>query len=480
MSISKRAGAASGFRLALLNGSYQSLTNLYYLVVRGIYIVAFARLLGVEQYGHYVYSQAWYVMALAIATWGMSELAIAEYSREKPADGTQLLASGFSLRLIFSAIMSMVIIFAALLFEPNSNLRLLIIIYAQGVIVRGASGWFSAMFIARESSQYWLYLSVPFLTLEVLLAIYLALSGYSLVSIAVLQCTLWWLMLFTAWYVYSRAFGPFFPGLTSRYVDFFVRNGPTLALSAFILTCMGSGLLVACRYFLGSGQQLGEAAFVVQILVILGQMIKVASNTALPQLNKLVSNRNQRQIFYVSTVWQQSIYLGGVAFILCYLAIPQLVVNLAGEEFKGAADLFASICWVLIPLLIIYGLRLMLICNRKMSGFLLAILFGLLLLLAQLFVFASYNILSVTNLFVALGLAYCACALVVLGMVRRSLTGLSLRSLFNAPLVLAVCLAVYFFTLRFSAVLAVTLAAVPLIVAAICEFNSAYKRILSP
>ena len=151
MSISKRAGAASGIRLALLNGSYQSLTNLYYLAVRGIYIVAFARLLGVEQYGHYVYSQTWYVMALAIATWGMSELAIAEYSREKPADGAQLLASGFSLRLVLSAIMSIAIIVAALLFEPNSNLRLLIIIYAQGVIVRGASGWFSAMFIARES-----------------------------------------------------------------------------------------------------------------------------------------------------------------------------------------------------------------------------------------------------------------------------------------------------------------------------------------
>jgi hypothetical protein len=112
------------------------------------------------------------------------------------------------------------------------RLRLLIIIYAQGVLVHGATNWLSTLFVARESSEYLLYLAVPFLTLEVLLAVLLVWHDAGLVAIALAQCTVWWLLLFSTWYAYWRKFECLWPRLGRRYVVFFLKNGPTLALAA--------------------------------------------------------------------------------------------------------------------------------------------------------------------------------------------------------------------------------------------------------
>jgi len=71
----------TGIRSALRNGSFQSLTNLYYVFIRGIYILVFAQIIGIELYGYYVYSQNWYVLILPLAAWGMNELLMAEYIR---------------------------------------------------------------------------------------------------------------------------------------------------------------------------------------------------------------------------------------------------------------------------------------------------------------------------------------------------------------------------------------------------------------
>ena len=104
---------ASGLRLVLMNASYQGMANVYYLVVRGVYVVLFARLLGVEQYGYYVYSQGWYLLALAIAGWGMAELAMAERARLRPEYRQVLLSEGFALRLLLCTCGSALVVVAA-------------------------------------------------------------------------------------------------------------------------------------------------------------------------------------------------------------------------------------------------------------------------------------------------------------------------------------------------------------------------------
>lgn len=467
MTTGDNTGTLSGTRLALLNGGYQSLANAYYLVIRGIYIVVFARLLGVELYGQYVYSQSWYILAMSVAAWGMTELASAEYARLKPQDRGDLLASGFGLRLLLGLVMAMLVIAAALLFEPDAKLRLLVIIYAQGVVVRGATNWLSALFVARESSKYWLYLTVPFLTLEVLLVVLLVWLDAGLVAIALAQCGVWWLLLGTTWFAYRRRFESLWPRFSRRHVLFFLKNGPTLALAAFALAFMGPGLLIAYRYLVDNPEQLGEAALVIQLLVVLGQAIKTVSNTALPQLNRPVINRHERQAFFARTVWKQSLYVGGALFLLSYLILPLLVTGLVGQQFAEAARVMALFTWILVPLLIIYGLRLLLISNRLMHGFLLATLLGLLLLCLQLFFLASLETVRVEALLWVLGVAYCGIAGFIIALLQRRLRLFSMADLMLAPLVLFMCLTVFFVMLKFSPLLAGVLGTLPLLLASI-------------
>jgi hypothetical protein len=261
-----------------------------------------------------------------------------------------------------------------------------------------------------------------------LVAVTLALSGAGIIAIAMVQCVIWWLLLFVTWFIYGQKFEPLRLGFNWRHIRFFLSNGPSLALAAFILSFMGLGLLITYRYFIYNGYQLGEAAFVIQTLVVIGQMINVVSNTALPQLSRSPENQRQRQAFFVSTVWHHPLYLGRALFQLCYWLLAGLTVSLVGRNFGGAADLFARFSWLLIPLLIIYSLRLVLIRNRQMHSFLLAMLAGLVLLLAQVFVLALFEAVDVTDLHAALSMSYCIIAGIILALVRLKIELLSMAS----------------------------------------------------
>lgn len=467
MTTGDRTGTLSGTRLALLNGTYQSLANAYYLVIRGIYIIVFARILGVELYGQYVYSQSWYILAMSVAAWGMNELVSAEYPRLKQQGGGDLLASGFGLRLLLSLAMALLVIGAALLFEPDTKLRLLMIIYAQAVVVRGATNWLSTLFVTRESSKYWLYLTVPFLTLEVVLAVLLVWLDSGLVAIALAQCAVWWLLLFSTWYAYGRRYERLWPRLEQRHVHFFLKNGPSLALAAFALSFMGPGLLIAYRYLVDNPSQLGEAALVIQLLVVLGQAIKTVSNAALPQLNRPATNQHQRQGVFACAVWTQSFYLGGALFLLSCLVLPALATSLVGPQFAEAAQVMARFTWILVPLLIIYGLRLLLISNRLTRGFMLATLLGPLLLFFQLFFLASLETVEIQELLWALGIAYCGTAGFILVFLQSRLAFFSAADLLVAPLILAVCVFSFFMLIPSSPLLAGIFAVLPLLVASI-------------
>ena len=474
---SKKGRTSSSLRRALLDGSYQSLTNIYFLLIRGIYVVVLASILGAEFYGQYVFAQSWYLLALTASTWGMNELVIAEWIRTEPSRQKDLTATGLGLRLLLGITMTVIVAGSAMLFEPDRTFRLLIMIYAQGIVVRGITGWFVVLFVARERSQYGLYLTVPFLTLEVVVAIVLALQGAGLIVIALAQCMIWWLTLFAAWFMYRSNFELLTPRFNKRYLAFFLRKGASLALAAFLLGWLGPGLLIIYRYLSTGTEQLGEAAFVIQMFVILGQAIRVVSNSALPQLNRQVTNLRQRQGFYAETIWKQSLYLGGAGFVLGYWTLQPILLAVIGPDFARAASLFSRFCWLLIPLLLISGLRLVLISNNLSRGFLLAIIVGVMLLAAQLAIISWLGNVSLDALLTALGISYCGIAAIIIATIQRRLALFTLTKLLVPFVLLFATLASFFVLGQYSPVLAVLLASTVLSAASFLEFRAAHREL---
>jgi O-antigen/teichoic acid export membrane protein len=455
----------SSVRSVLLNGSYQGIANLYYLVVRGVYVIVFARLVGVEVYGYYAYANNWYVMLTPVAAWGMQEVLISEYTRHGAAGQRALAGAGLSIRMLIGSAVALIVVLAACWLEPEPELRLLIIIYSQGILVRGIGNWFCGLFIARERSIYWLSIIIPCLTLEVALALLLAHQGQGLMAIAIAQCAVWWLTAVLAWLTYRAHFGPVRLRLDKQLATFYLRAGVTLAAASLILGCLGPGLLVVYRYLIPDLTKLGEIAFVLQLFAMLSLFVKVVSNTALPPLSRATMAGDSRLSWFAASVWQQSFYLGGTAFLACFWLLEPLVTWAVGNDFAGAARLFADYSWILIALFMMHGLRLVLITVRHQHLYLLAILLGLAALALQLIYHDLAGQLDNRRLMLSMGGANVVIAATLLKFVWGDHGSITVPELALPPLVLIAGIAVANSLTDSAPWLAATAGALPLLTA---------------
>jgi O-antigen/teichoic acid export membrane protein len=437
-----RGGSGSEHRRLLRGGSLQAINQAWYLALRVVYLVVFARLLGIEQYGHYVYALSWYLIATSASAWGMHELLLARWEQTSHSRRAALAGSGMALRLSLALAATLVLLLAALLGEPDPGLRLLIVIYAQGVIARGATGWLLALFMARERNDYVLYASAPIAFVEVAVAVALAWHGYDLVIIALAQTTCWWLGLAAAWSLHSRRWGALRLQWSRGSVRTFLWYGPALALAATLLAWFGPGLLIALRYLLPDARLLGEVAFLLQVLAMLGQALRMINNSALPFLTRdLTPVAGQgRQAAFIAGYWAFCFYLGGIGYLLGLELLPWLVPRLLGDAFHDAALLLAAHLWLLLPLALVQGLRLTVIARGRFKLLLLALLAGAGCLAGAIALVAGQPGAGLPGYLLGLGFSYAASALLLLFVVYRSGDAPAPASLLPAPVLLGLAL----------------------------------------
>lgn len=393
-------------RRALHNTSLQGLAQAWYLLLRVVYVVVFARLLGVEAYGHYNYAQTWYLIVLSVAGWGTHEWLLSRWQRVDSWQRQALLDTGLSLRIILGGAGTLLVLLCARFLEPEASLQWLIVIYAQGVLLRSLTAWFQALFTSHERSELVLYTSVPISLLEVALLLGLAWSGQELPVIALAQTACWWLGLAIAWLTYRGKLGAPRPRFQPEVAREFLIGGALLASASALLAWMGPGMLVAVRHLLGEGPALGEAAFVIQVVLMLGQALRMITNAALPFLTRPGSDITHRQRGFATRSWYLTLYLGSAGYLLGTVIAPALVRGLLGEPFEPAGLLLARFSWILIPLCLIQILRLLLIGRGLYRTFLLSLILGALALALALVICTLSERVSLDILFASLGLAY--------------------------------------------------------------------------
>jgi O-antigen/teichoic acid export membrane protein len=454
-------------RRLLHSGAFQALYQGSNLALRAVYVVVFARVLGVELYGQYVYAQSWYLVATSASAWGMHEVLLARWEREQPSDRARLAGAGLTLRLLLALLATGVLVALVIGGEPDPELRLLVLVYAQGVIARGATGWIHALLMCRERSDLVLSAGLPVSLLEVALALTLALGGHGLLAIAVAQTACWWLGLGAAWLLYRSRCGALRPQWDRVRARAFLLQGPALALAAALLAWFGPGLLIALRYQLPDPVLLGEAALVIQVLAMLGQATRMIGNSALPFLTRGQGGGADRQAGFIASYWALCFYLGGLVTVTGRQFLPALVPTLLGEAFRGAAALLASHAWLLLPLALVQGLRLALIAGGRFRQFLLALLPGAACLATAIMLLGRQPTPSLAAALLALGVAYSTSALCMLAFLHRAGRAPSLAALLWPPSVLAAALIGQRFLLPASP-LAATGVAAAILTAALC------------
>ena len=430
-------------RRALHNTSFQGLTQAWYLLLRAIYVIVFARLVGIEAYGQYNYAQIWYLIALSVAGWGMHEWLLTRWQAVGDERREELARTGLTLRLLLGTAGTLLVLLCAAWLESDPSLRWLIMIYAQGVIVRSLTAWLQALFTSHERSELILCTSMPISLLEVLLALYLAWAGYSLLAIAVVQTLCWWLGMAAAGWAYRKHLGALRLAWQPALAREFLAGGALLAIASALLAWMGPGLLVAVRHYIGDGRELGEAALVIQVLLMLGQALRMVTNAGLPFLTRPGSDITRRQQQFASNAWYLAFYVGGAGYLLGSHVLPTMTSHLLGESFQRAGALLAQFSWILIPLGLVQTLRLLLIGRGLYRQFLFALVLGGAALALAVAVLVVRETLSLPALFGSLGLAYTGCVVVMLIQLNMAGIALSAPTVITGPVILGTVIAAH-------------------------------------
>lgn len=371
-------------RAALRSSYFLGLSRLYYLALRLVYIVVLVQLIGVERYGYFSYAANWYVLLMPLAMWGGNELLISQLARTSAVSQAGFAGTSLSLRALLGVLCSLVIAVSAVFVESNTQLRLLMLVFAQGVIVRSILAWYTAMFAARGQSLIWLKIHVLFTTAEVLLVLWVAYGDASLQSLALTQSAVWWLTLLFASRVHRRHFGPvrfFWEPSVARHL---LLRGAALGIATFLLFCMLPGLLLLYRYLQSDLASLGALALVLQVFQIADQLVLVVSNALLPALRLPSAEGPGNLSRFILFALGLCAAIGIALALLVPLTMPWFIAVLPIQRFDAALMLLGDWAWVLAALLALHVLRLVLVTLGAVLRYLLSVFGGMFALLLTL------------------------------------------------------------------------------------------------
>lgn len=361
---------------ALRSGFYLALSRLYYLVIRLVYIFLLVQLIGVEKYGYFSYAANWYVLLLPLAMWGGNELLISRLAKITAMQQAEFAGTSLSLRLVFAGLGTMLIAVSALFLETESQLQQLMLIFSQGIMLRGLLGWYTSMYAARGQSALWFRLHMLFTTLEVVLVLVLASLGSSLLGLAVAQSCIWWITLLVVVQHQGRHFGPLGLCWNVGVVRWLVTRGAALGLANFFLLCMIPGLLLLYRYLGPELATLGALALVLQVFQIADGLVRIVSNALLPALRNSSQDERRKLLTFSACGCLLATLAGGVAAGALMIAKASLLAYAPLQRFHSALALLADFAWVLMPLLSLHVLRLALITLDAVPSYLIAVLSG--------------------------------------------------------------------------------------------------------
>ena len=372
-------GPSLSFDRALANGLVIGLGRAYYLTLRTLYVFLLVQAIGLQRYGEYSFAQSWYLLLMPLAAWGGNELLISGFLMRAPDDRPRFVGTALLLRAGTSALAALLISAAAMLIEPIAELRLLILIYASGLVTRSLTGWFAALFTARGRSGLWIRWSVCLTTLEVILVLAAAHRGADLLVIATLQTALWALVMVAAYAVHAICFEPVRPAWNRELAWSLLVNGASLGSATFLYLSLAPGLLLVYRYTTADMADFGSVALVLQIFLLAQQVLTGMLNALLASLRPMPDSDNDslqvfaRSSLRLAVVAGSTVALGALAAVLLAFSISDR------STFQAALELLSGYAWLIVPIMVVQCLRIVVLSVAAYPAFLRAVGAGFIL-----------------------------------------------------------------------------------------------------
>lgn len=261
------------------NAGLLSTARLLNAVLRAVYAVALARLLGPDLYGLFTVAQGWYLLAVPLALVG-ADVMLPRRLAVRDGAAPQTLAD--SLRLVLVAAPAVALAAFVLMWTVGGIGPDLVLVSCAALVARSIATWCQSVFVGWEDSRLTFRQEVTVRPLEVLTGIAAVSAGGGVVAVAVVH---------TAWWTFQAAWGLLLvrrrtPGLLATrggHVADLVREGLPVAVGAALWLGVVHGPMIAGSRLVGQTDA-GSLALVLQVWYVGNAVVGAVALSSLPGL----------------------------------------------------------------------------------------------------------------------------------------------------------------------------------------------------
>jgi len=315
-------------------------------VIRFLYMVVVARLLGPEEVGIFLYGIALYLSALGIAEFGQNVFLSQRLGKATVAS-IPVLRNSFVLVCISTLVASLGFALLVMLSEPMDTLWI-VLSFVGALAARAMVIWVRFAFTALEDPGWIPRFEVTFRSLEVIVGVALLLAGGGLVAICILHCLVWIAEAALALGRVKRRF----PGVLrfagrTRYLRLAATVSAVLLVSATATTLFGQLAVLMLRHIQDDAAFVGQFGITMQFLNSMLILPSTIGAAFLPRLSRAYRKGDGGRDLVIGAK-----LLGTGAVLISILASaygPPIITRMLGEAYAPTADGFGILSWVFMP-----------------------------------------------------------------------------------------------------------------------------------
>lgn len=341
---SNRQGVRSIGTNAFLLFASQTLTA----ILRAVYAIVVARMLGPELYGLFYYGLGWYASFLAVANLYL-EAYMSRMVSLHPGDRETILSQALTLRTFSVALAFAAALLAIGAGETDADISKLLFIFAMAMIGRSAAMWCASAFVASEKARYAFQSEVIFRILEIIFGILLLLADFGIHALALIHAVSWWAQAIYAYLLVHEHLGTVrFRAIREELIHL-LRIVMPVAIGSISLTWLMQGPLVIFRHIGDSLFQLGQVALALQVFILISNIPTAVGRAALPVLTRAVKRSDQKDSLFLGVILRVSfVGTGLIAFGLMAFG-DWLLPLIFGEKYKIAGGYVGYAAWLILP-----------------------------------------------------------------------------------------------------------------------------------
>ncbi len=327
-----------GVAYILRNGLLLTSTNWAEALLRGVYAILIARLLGPELYGMWSLATATYAFAVALTFFGLETLIPLRLGKDTKAQS--FIGTTFLLRLGLVVLAALGLALYALVFEYDAQARLALFIVLPALIGRGLVLWCRTVFLGLDQSGQALKLAVALRLVEVTAGLISLFLGFGLFTLLIIHAMAW---LIEAGIGARRILGPRPASLKFDGAEFraILPKGALIGVSTTGLAALTAIPIIYTRYLTDDLVVVGQMALALQIAALLVMGAQGVLLAALPVVGRAAAKDDPRLQHYPVLIAVGAILVFGLGALLAYFFAPRLIPALMGEGFMQAGLLLA-------------------------------------------------------------------------------------------------------------------------------------------